>query len=118
MWERLIVCVDNEEITGFVLANIGKKQAKIEQVCVRQDARRMERALCLCEVIEIEAEQRGLPRVRCRVAVDIDANWYWTAAGYEVIETVNSSFLNIRESKSKRSLFVYEKTLSKNVLFS
>ena len=116
-WERLLVCEDNSEVTGFLLGNIGKKQSKIEQVCVRNDARRMERALSLERHFSDESTRRGHPRIRARVAADIEATLFWAAAGYDIVETTTSTFLNVRESKSKRLLLVYEKEVADNILW-
>lgn len=117
-YEWLIVAVDNDEITGFCLANFGRMGAKVEQVCVRHDARRLERALRLVSFIEDEARRRGSLRLRCRVAADIEANFFWRAAGYLPVAETTSTFLNTRESKSKRRLIVYDKELDQQTLFT
>jgi predicted GNAT superfamily acetyltransferase len=111
VWERLLVCRDNGEVTGFLLGNIGKKQSKIEQICVRNDARRMERALSLESQFASESKSRGHARIRARVAADIEATLFWAAAGYDVVGQCTSTFLNVRESKSKRLLLEYEKEI-------
>jgi hypothetical protein len=90
---------------------------KIEQICVRADARRMERALSLADAVEAEAKRRNSGRMRCRVAYDIEANLFWRAAGYVPTATVVSTWLNLHESKSKRPLIVYDKVLSQPRLF-
>lgn len=116
-YEWLVVAIDNDDITGFCLAGFHRDGAKIEQVCVRQDARRMERALLLVDSIEDEARRRASLRIRCRVAYDIEANFFWLAAGYEPVTTVTSTWLNTRESASRRPLIVYDKELSQMTLF-
>jgi hypothetical protein len=99
------------EITGYVLAGFHREGAKIEQICVRQDARRMERAIALEAVVDTEARARLKPRIRCRVAFDIEANFFWKAIGYTAITTTASTWMNHGESKSKRPLIVYDKIL-------
>lgn len=110
-YERLYVVEDNDDMTGFVLGSLGRNGAKCEQVCVREDARRMERAMRLVDAIQAEAIIRHLPLIRCRVAADIEANLFWQAIGYTAIDTTTSTWLNIKESKSKRPIILYEKPL-------
>ncbi len=110
-YEWLTVCEDNDDITGFCLSGFHRGGAKIEQICVREDARRFERALKLEEVIAEEAIRRRCEIIRCRVAYDIEANWFWKAVGYLAVSTITSTWLNQRESKSKRPLIEYERPL-------
>lgn len=117
MYEWLIVTQDNGDVTGFCLAGFHRDGAKIEQICVRHDARRMERALALADAIQDEAERRSSPRIRCRVAFDIEANHFWRAAGYVPVATTTSTWLNLRESSSRRPLTVYDKPLRQQTLF-
>jgi predicted GNAT superfamily acetyltransferase len=116
-YERLFVSIDAREITGFLLGSLGKLGGKIEQVCVRADARRMERALALTDCLEAQARSRGIPLVRCRVAHDIEANLFWSAAGYLPIGMTMSTFLNTRASKSRRPIIQYEKLLNQGRLW-
>jgi len=39
----------------------------------------------------------------------LESNWFWKASGYIVVGEVVSTWLNQRESKTKRPLFVYQK---------
>lgn len=117
-YEWLIVAVDNGEITGFALSGFHRDGAKGQQFCVRQDARRMERALMMVDVIEAEARRRGMLRIRHRVAADIEANFFWRAAGYTPVALVRSTWMNVKESISRRPLIVYDKALDQQLLFS
>ena len=116
-YEWLIVAEDSTEITGFLLTGFHRDGCKMQQLCVRNDARRMERALRLVDACENEARRRGSRRIRCRVAADIEANMFWRAAGYEPIAITNSTWLNVRESISRRPLFIYDKSLDQGTLF-
>lgn len=77
----------------------------------------MARALLLMDTMEEEAKRRGNPKIRARVAFDIEANFFWRAAGYHPVNMVTSTWLNTRESKSKRPLIVYDKVLDQLPLF-
>jgi GNAT superfamily N-acetyltransferase len=116
-YEWLLVSVDNEDITGFCIGGFHRGGCKMQQLAVRQDARRMTRALLLMDTMEEEARKRGCPFIRARVAYDIEANFFWRAAGYIPVTTTTSTWLNIRESKSKRPLIVYDKPLDQLALF-
>lgn len=111
LYESLWVCEDNDDMTGYVLAGFHREGAKIEQICVRRDARRMERAMILEGVVDAEARARTKQRIRCRVAFDIEANFFWQAIGYNAIATVTSTWMNQGESKSRRPLVVYDKII-------
>jgi ribosomal protein S18 acetylase RimI-like enzyme len=117
-YEWLLVCEDNADVTGFCLASFGRSGSKIEQVCVREDARRLERALRLVDAVETEARRRGSLRLRCRVAHDIEANFFWQAAGYVPVAETVSTYLNLRPSSSGRRLIVYDKELDQQLLFA
>ena len=112
LYEWLLVRTDEGDVNGFCLAGFHRMGCKIEQICVRADARRMERALSLADAVETEAKRRNSGRIRCRVAYDIEANLFWRAAGYVPTATVVGTWLNLRESKSRRPLIVYDKPLS------
>lgn len=116
LYEWLLIAVDNDDVTGFCFAAFHREGAKIEQVCVRRDARRMERALLLADAIEAEARRRHCPRLRCRVAADIEANLFWRAAGYVPVAETVSTWMNLRESNSRRPLIVYDKPLAQLAL--
>jgi len=116
-YEWMIVAEDNGEVTGFFMGGFHRNGAKGTQLCVRDDARRMERALRLVDSFEQEARQRGMLRVRHRVAADIEANFFWRAAGYTPVAVTTSTWLNTRESISRRPLFIYDKALDQGQLF-
>lgn len=116
-YEWLIVAEDNGEVTGFLLTGFHRDGCKMQQLCVRHDARRMERALAIVDACEVEARKRGCLRIRCRVAADIDANFFWQAAGYRPIAKTKSTWLNVKESASQRPLFIYDKALDQGSLF-
>jgi ribosomal protein S18 acetylase RimI-like enzyme len=112
LYEWLLVHVDADEVTGFCLAGFHRDGAKVEQVCVRDDVRRMERALRLVDTVETEAWKRGAARIRCRVAADIEATLFWRAAGFEVVGETTSTWLNLRDAKARRPLLIYEKLIA------
>jgi hypothetical protein len=106
-YSDIFVYQDNGDLTGFVYATYHRQDAKIEQIVIRRDVRRWERATALESLIRVEARKHGKTGIRCRVAYDIEANYFWRALGYQPVRQVISTWLNQRESKSKRPLWEY-----------
>jgi len=108
-YQRLIVTVDNNELTGFCYYSLHDDLVTIIQIVVQPDARRWYRAALMVGVVEGDAQKAAKYGITCRVAVDLESNFFWRAMGYEPVDTVVSTYLNRKESKSKRPLFVYIK---------
>jgi predicted GNAT superfamily acetyltransferase len=113
LYSRLLVTVDNDDLTGFCFATFSQPKAHIFQIVVQEDARRWQRALLMANEIELDARIRGKTFVTCRVAYDLDSNLFWRAIGYNAIAITTSTWLNRRESKSRRQIIVYEKVIQK-----
>jgi predicted GNAT superfamily acetyltransferase len=110
-YQRIWVVEDNLDLTGYCYASFSGDPATIIQIVIQDDARRWHRAMMLESAVESEARLRGLCSIKCRVALDLESNAYWRAIGYIPVETVTSTWLNQRESKSKRTIVVYHKDL-------
>ena len=110
-YQRVLVTTDNNDLTGFTYTSYASDWASIIQIVVRPDARRWQRALLMAEEVERDARRFGKHGITCRVACDLESNFFWRAIGYEPITQVVSTWLNQRESKSKRPLWVYRKPI-------
>ncbi len=108
-YSKIWVSEDNGELTGFVFASFNEDPAIIIQIVVQEDARRWHRAILLEKQVDKRARYLNLSSIKCRVAIDLESNFYWKAMGYIPIETVTSTWLNQRESISKRPLIIYKK---------
>tara|TARA_R100001377_G_scaffold82000_1_gene61933 strand:- start:1242 stop:1781 length:540 start_codon:yes stop_codon:yes gene_type:complete len=111
-YQKIWVTEDNGDLTGFCYASFHKNPATIIQIVVQEDARRWQRAIMLESEVEKETKERQLWSIKCRVAYDLESNWYWKAIGYIPVENTISTWLNQKESKSKRPIIVYEKMLN------
>ena len=109
-YQKLYVTVDNNDLTGYVYASFFGKYAHIIQIVVQEDARRWERATLLEDQINKDAHHYNKDGIECRVAFDLESNFYWRAMGYEPMKKVVSTWLNQKESKSKRPLWHYRKS--------
>ncbi len=110
-YQKVWVTEDNGDLTGFCYASFSDDPATIIQIVVQDDARRWHRAMMMETAVVDEARSRGLSSIKCRVAFDLESNWYWKAIGYTAIATVTSTWLNQRESQSKRPIVIYQKDL-------
>jgi hypothetical protein len=110
-YQKIWVTVDNGDLTGFCYASFANDPATIIQIVVQQDARRWHRAMLMEAAVSEEARNRTLTSIKCRVALDLESNFYWKAIGYQPVETVTSTWLNQKESKSKRPIIVYQKDM-------
>lgn len=111
LYSRLIICEDDGYNTGFCYASFSGSSARIFQIVVQEDSRRWHRAMLLEGEIDRHAKLLGSQFITCRVAADLESNFYWRAMGYTPIKMITSTWLNQRESKSKRPLIEYEKQL-------
>ena len=112
-WEysKLIVTEDNGDLTGFCYATFWDDNAHIFQIVVQEDARRWQRAMLMIDVVESHARHLQKSSISCRVAFDLESNFFWRAIGYEAVRQVMSTWLNQKESASKRPLWHYNKKL-------
>jgi GNAT superfamily N-acetyltransferase len=74
----------NDDPVGFLYLSPGEPggSAKILQVAVQRDARRLDYARALVEAAEAHARLTQRPAVTCRVASELEATAFWDALGY------------------------------------
>jgi len=111
LYQGILITEDNGQQTGFCYFSILPPWAKVFQIVVQEDARRWYRATLMLQEVERRARENGCVGVRCRVAVDLEANFFWRAMGYEPVKVVTSTWLNQRLSRSGRLLWIYRKYL-------
>lgn len=112
LYSTLLVTEDNGDLTGFCYTSFAENKAHIFQIVVQEDARRWQRALLMEGEVEREARKRGKTHITCRVAFDLESNFFWRAIGFIVIAQTTSTWLNQKESQSKRPIIVYEKQIN------
>ena len=104
-----VVTEDNGDFTGFCFTSYAAAEAKVVQIVVRQDARRWHRALLMLDHVETEARKRHRHGLTCRVASDLESNLFWRGCGFTLESVETSTWLNQRESNSRRPLNIYRK---------
>lgn len=111
LYSRILIYEDDGVPTGFCYVSFASEPARVFQIAVQPDARRLLRASRLLAVAEQDAIQRGRLAMRARVAADLEANAFWRALGYSPIAVRRSTWLNHRRAYSNRAIVLYEKIL-------
>ena len=114
-YTRINVVEDNGDLTGFCYASFHEIVARIQQIVVQEDARRWYRASMLENAVRQEAVKNKCVGISCRVAFDLESNFFWRAIGYQPIRQITSTWLNQKESKSKRPLWIYYLALKEEI---
>lgn len=84
----IILAKENNDLVGFAYITYGPPySAKIQQIAIQEDARRMERATALIDEVSTRAKRRGCAEIGCRCAEDLEANNFWLALGFEQVST-------------------------------
>jgi GNAT superfamily N-acetyltransferase len=81
----VLICEMNLDPVGYVLLTPGKRfggYGKVQQIVVRNDARRLEYGTALIEVVRRFCEQVSLKGVTLRCRVDLESNHFWRALGF------------------------------------
>jgi predicted GNAT family N-acyltransferase len=81
----VFICEVNADAVGYVLLTPGKAPytyAKIQQIAVRQDARRMYYGTALLDVCKQFCEKFNRIGVTLRCRQDLESNRFWSALGF------------------------------------
>ena len=82
----LILAKENGDLVGFAYITYEPPlSAKIQQIAIQEDARRMERASQMITEILARAKKHGCAELGCRCAEDLDANLFWQILGFEKV---------------------------------
>jgi N-acetylglutamate synthase-like GNAT family acetyltransferase len=82
----IILAKENGDLVGFSYITYGTPfSAKIQQIAIQKDARRMERATELIDEIAKRAKLHGCAEIGCRCAEDLEANIFWEMLGFEKV---------------------------------
>ncbi len=82
----VLICEANNDAVGYVLITPGKRPmtyAKIQQIAVRDDARRLHYGTALISVCRDFCEQFSRIGFTLRCRVDLDSNYFWRQLGFQ-----------------------------------
>ncbi len=111
-YSKIFITIDNNEKTGFCYVTYAKQDLHIQQIVIQKDARRWHRAKMMLDYTEELCVKLGKTAISARVAIDLESNLFWKGCGYNIICTTTSTWLNQKESKSKRPLHYYIKYIN------
>jgi len=81
----VFIAEKNQDMVGYVLLTPGRKPysyAKIQQIAVREDARRLEYGSALLEVVKDFCNTHTRMGVTLRCRVDLESNNFWKSLGF------------------------------------
>ena len=105
--DKIWVCEENGDLVGFLMMSYGSV-AKVNQICIQDDARLIERGRKLLD----EGIKHGLSVGRdtfgCGCADDLESNLFWKAMNwYKVGERKGISHMNTWKESSDRKVNIY-----------
>lgn len=83
----VFICEKNDDMVGYVLLTPGRKAytyAKIQQIAVREDARRLDYGSALIAVVKDFCNTFDRIGVTLRCRVDLESNNFWRALGFNM----------------------------------
>lgn len=104
---------ENDDAAGYILVRPvlrwQPKLASVIQAAVCMDAQRRQHGLALLLRFESEARARGQVALQANCAVGVEANEFWSAAGFKPIAHLTP------ETKSGRHIICWRKPLTRNL---
>lgn len=79
---RVLLCYENDEPAGYCIHGPSKRHSKIYQVCVAEDARRIEHGTALIEAVRSLAMRANAHDLILHCADDLPANSFWQELGF------------------------------------
>jgi GNAT superfamily N-acetyltransferase len=129
VWEKYVfggernfvvfICESNNDAVGYVLITPGKssyKYAKIQQIAVRNDARRLQYGTALLDVCRqfCESFHRIGFTLRCRQ--DLESNKFWKSLGFQNYGVWEKNKVNHVGFKASDDINLWKIELNKNII--
>ena len=112
--DKLWIAEENNDPVGFVLASFGNI-VKVNQICIQEDARKIERGKMLLSVLTDYAENLGKYNFGCGCADDLESNFFWKAMGWQFVnQRKGIHFSNTWRESSKRIVNLYRYHIQPN----
>jgi GNAT superfamily N-acetyltransferase len=127
IWDRYVfggernfvvfICEKNADMVGYVLLTPGKgvnTYTRIQQIAVREDARRLDYGSALIAVVRdfCETFNRAGTRLRCRQ--DLESNHFWRALGFSKYGVWEKGKVNHVGFKASNDINLWEIDLNSN----
>jgi GNAT superfamily N-acetyltransferase len=115
----VLICEANNDAVGYVLitpATGTYKYAKIQQIAVRNDARRLHYGTALIEVCREFCEMFGRIGFTLRCRTDLDSNNFWKNLGFEKYGVWEKGKINHVGFKASQDINLWKIDLNRNIL--
>jgi predicted GNAT family N-acyltransferase len=116
----VLICEANNDAVGYVLitpARDSYKYAKIQQIAVRNDARRLHYGTALIDVCRQFCEQFGRIGFTLRCRTDLESNSFWKQLGFENYGTWEKGKINHVGFKASADINLWKIELNRNIKF-
>lgn len=113
--DKLWVAKENGDHVGFLLGSFGvgtkpsSRTAKVAQICLQEDARKLERGRQLLDAFTDQGKKEGAMIFGCGCADDLESNLFWQAMGWNLEgQRFGISHKNTWMQTSKRKVNIYK----------
>jgi GNAT superfamily N-acetyltransferase len=116
----LLICEKNDDLVGYVYITPGRgihSYAKIQQIAVREDSRRLDYGSALLYVVKdfCNTFERIGVTLRCRV--DLESNKFWKALGFSMYGVWAKGRINHSGFKASNDINLWRIDLNDKLLF-
>ena len=114
----VLICEANNDAVGYVLITPGLGQyryAKIQQICIRNDARRLHYGTALLDVCRQFCNKFDRMGFTLRCRTDLDSNNFWKALGFEHYKTWEKGKINHVGFKASNDINLWKITLNTKI---
>jgi GNAT superfamily N-acetyltransferase len=117
----VFICEKNSDMVGYVLLTPGRNSysyAKVQQIAVREDARRLDYGSALLHVVKDFCNTFDRLGVSLRCRVDLESNHFWKALGFSLYGVWLKGEVNHVGFKASNDINLWRIDLNDSLLFS
>lgn len=117
----VFICEKNDDMVGYVLLTPGRNEysyAKIQQIAVREDARRLEYGTALLQVVKDFCNTFDRLGVSLRCRVDLESNYFWKNLGFSLYGVWLKGTVNHVGFKASNDINLWRIDLNDSLLFT
>jgi GNAT superfamily N-acetyltransferase len=115
----VFICEKNSDMVGYVLLTPGRDvytYAKIQQIAVREDARRLDYGTALLAVVKDFCNTFGRLGVTLRCRIDLESNKFWKALGFRLYGVWEKGKVNHVGFKASNDINLWQIDLHDSIL--
>lgn len=129
IWEKYVfggernfavfVCEKNNDMVGYVLITPGRgpyTYLRIQQIAVREDARRLDYGTALMTVVKEFCNKFNLMGARLRCRTDLESNHFWKALGFVQYGVWRKGMENHVGFKASRDINLWQIDLNESLI--